>query len=559
MIVVSSSVSDNSEVSRQKFWNLPTLEATLSQLVAHWSVQEEQADILGTFSQSEVRVRTTRSRLADFCDHLRQTLPLFLITMVALDDRTRTGNYVLYAVFGLENSRLFLSVETDIPDGPEDTLTYQSITPLFPAANWYEREARDLFGLTPLGHPDPRRLLLHRHWPDKVRALRHDVALSYQPPFLPDNGEFHNRTNGEGLMEIPVGPIHAGIIEPGHFRFSAIGEQIINLEARLFYTHRGIEKQCEGLPIERALYLTERTCATCTIANTLAYCQALERLASPEQGIPARAAFLRVIYAELERLYNHIGDIGNICAGIGFHAGAQSGALLKEDVLRLNEQLLGSRYLFGLLRPGGVRRDLSQGAIAVLQHQLPWIQGELSALLRLLQKNEWVQDRFVGTGVLKHQIAHDLGAVGVAARASGIDRDVRRDYPYAAYHELPPETIPLLQGGDVAARVALRAQEAQVSFKLLATALQQLPQGKLSASLGVLPAYESTLSMTESARGETSHWVMTGPGNTIYRYRIRTASYANWPVVLQAALGNIVPDFPLINKSFELCYSCLDR
>ncbi len=540
-------------------WTLPALEAFLNNLVAVWNAQGGRAEMLGISSPGELRLRTLRETYADFCAHLAQTLPLSLVTMIALDDRALTGRYLIRSLFGLHTCPLFVSVEIRIPDGPEAQLTYQSLTPHIPSANWYERENQDLFGLIPLGHPDPRRLVLHRHWPADIHPLRRDVPLTLTPPFLPDDEAFHNRVSGEGVLEIPVGPIHAGIIEPGHFRFSAVGEQIVNLEARLFYTHRGIEKQAEGQPISRVLYLVERTCAACTVSNTLAFCQALENLALGEQALSPRAAYLRVIYAELERLYNHLGDIGNICAGIGFHAGTQGGALLKEQLLQLNEQLLGSRYLFGVITPGGVRRDLSEQACVTLLKELARIQQEFTALFRLITQNEWVMERFHKTGIVTRRTAHDLGAVGVAARASGIDRDVRRDFPYAAYHELPPARIPILESGDVMARVRIREQEAHASFQLVEAALVHLPQGPCSVTLGELPEGASSFSLTESPRGATCHWVRIGPSQTIERYRIRTASYANWPVVVRAALGNMVPDFPLINKSFELCYSCLDR
>lgn len=538
---------------------LSALEADLARQVAMWNAQGGSAEVLRTSAAGSIRLRTSRETCADFCSYLRETLPFALVTLVALDERERQGAYLVRATFGLEASPFFLSVEWLIPDGPEDQLTYQSLTPRFPVANWYEREHRDLFGLVPVGHPDPRRLVLHRHFPRDVHPLRRDMPLTFTPPFLPDDETFHNRVSGDGVLEIPVGPIHAGIIEPGHFRFSAVGEQIVNLEARLFYTHRGIEKQCEGLSISRALYLVERTCAACTISNTLAFCQALENLAEPTREFPARAAYLRVIYAELERLYNHIGDIGNICAGIGFHAGAQGGALLKEQLLHLNEQLLGSRYLFGVITPGGVRRNLRPQDCPVLQQELARIQRKFTALSRLITQNEWAMERFQHTGIVTQLTACDLGAVGVAARASGIDRDVRRDYPYAAYRALLPFPLPVRESGDVLARIQVREQEAHASFQLIESALAQLPAGPHTSALGELPVEESSFSLTESPRGATCHWVQIGPNQTIERYRVRTASYVNWPVVVRAALGNMVPDFPLINKSFELCYSCLDR
>ncbi|NWJ46375.1 MAG: NADH-quinone oxidoreductase subunit C [Chloroflexi bacterium] len=534
-------------------WSLPTLLEFVTNLTAS---SEANVQLLGVIHDREIHLKVNPAELANVCAQLLKTLPLYLVTMVALDDRQRSGFYQIRYIFGLDGCAYFLSVEAQLSN---ESPMYQSISFLMPAANWYEREARDMFGLIPQGHPDPRRLVLHRHWPDGMRALRKDFDGNYFPPFAPDDEEFRNRTQGEGILEIPVGPIHAGIIEPGHFRFSSVGEQIVNLEARLFYTHRGVEKQLEGLPVGRALYLVERNCAACTVSSTLAYCQALEQLAGIE--IPERASILRLIYAELERLYNHIGDIGNLCAGVGFHAGIQGGALLKEKLMRLNEKELGSRYLFGLIKPGGVQRGLSNTSGFFVKEKLWDYQNEAYKLLQLVMNKESVMERFEGAGILKNSSARDLGAVGVAARASGVNRDERRDHPYAAY-SLPyfqPDHIPVLESGDVKARFIIRAEEITVSFKLILEALDRLTEGPLSIPLGELPAYESAFSLTESPRGSNCHWVMTGPNNTIYRYRIRTASYSNWAVVPRAVLDNIVPDFPLINKSFELCYSCLDR
>lgn len=533
-------------------------------LVQRWVDRGGQATTgqLNASGNRQWSIKVPASSLADFCRHLLRSLPLYLVTMVGLDERERSGSYRLHYVFGVDKSKEFLVVETEIRDGIPDSLLYQSITPLVPAANWYEREARDLFGLIPQGHPDPRRVVLHRHWPDGVRPLRKDFDGAYQPPFVHDDDEFRNRTGGEGIVEIPVGPIHAGIIEPGHFRFSAVGEQIVNLEARFFFTHRGVEKQVEGLDVERAVFVVERNCAACTVSSTLAYCQALEGLG--EVVIPENAAYLRLVFAELERLYNHVGDLGNICAGIGFHAGSQRGLFLKEELLALNENLFGSRYLFGLIRPGGVRRGLNHPGRWALREKLWWLREQNTRLVKLILGNDGVVDRFTNTGVLKYSSAFHLGAVGVAARASGVDRDERRDHPYGAYQYLLPTSIPVLQSGDVYARFLIRVEEVNTSIELLLQALEFLDnhfqeEAPLAVPLGELPAFQSAFSLTESARGSNCHWLMTGPNNTLYRYRVRTASYANWSVVPRAVLNNIVPDFPLINKSFELCYSCLDR
>jgi Ni,Fe-hydrogenase III large subunit len=433
---------------------------------------------------------------------------------------------------------------------------FPSVTPVLPAAHWYEREVQDLLGLVPEGHPDPRRLVLHEAWPAGVFPLRKDFdslaeVASGDDPMAP-----MYRLRGDGIVEIPVGPIHAGVIEPGHFRFAAVGEVVLHLEARLFYTHRGVEKVAEGKPAERVLQIAERTCGVCACSHAVTYCQAIEALA--DVAAPARALALRTIYLELERLYNHVGDLGNICAGVGFAVGASQGARLKETLQRLNERLTGSRFLRGVCRLGGVRRDLDGAARRDLLMTLAVVEPDVRRFVELLEVTDPFQERLRETGLLATDVARALGAVGVAARASGIDRDARRDHPHAAYGKL---SVPVAveRGGDVRARLRVRISETLAAFELLHQLEASLPDGPLIAPVGPLPPYRSALGVTESPRGENIHWVRTGPEGTIDRYRIRSASYCNWPVVPTTVPGNMVPDFPLINKSFELCYSCLDR
>ena len=514
------------------------------------------AEALTQPTPQHYQVRVAPTQLIAFYDALRAQCPVQLLTMVALDRRAELGIWQVRTLWGMAHAAASLEVVTDLALSP-DPPSLPSITPLFPAANWYEREIHDLFGIKPEGHPDPRHLAVHPHWPAAVYPLRQEFDRATFPPYAADDEQFHNRTSGEGVMEIPVGPIHAGIIEPGHFRFSAVGEVVVNLEARFFFTHRGVEKQLEGMGVERARYLIERNCAACTVASTLAYCQALEGIAGC--AVPPRALLLRVIWAELERIYNHIGDTGNLCAGVGFHVGTQQGAYLKEILLDLNERLAGSRYLFGVLRPGGVGVDLDAAALRTLRTTLALVRPRYQRLVRTILGNTGVLDRFTGTGRVFERTARELGAVGVAARASGVDADVRRDAPYAAYAQLGPLTIPTHTAGDVFARLEMRVAEVAESFRLIAAALDHLAPGVVVAPLGSVPAGASGYGLTESARGATCHWVLIGPEQTLARVRLRTASYANWPLVPRAVLNNIIPDFPLINKSFELCYSCLDR
>ncbi len=474
------------------------------------------------------------------------------VMLVGLDERSVGGDG--------------LAVEAVVtrPDGlarvraalPLDAPAYPSITPLVPAAHWDEREARDLLGIVPVGHPDPRRLVLHETFPRGYHPLRKDVPPGVRPPV--DERRFVPfEVHGEGVYQLPVGPIHAGVIEPGHFRFSAIGERVLHLDARLFFVHRGLEKLVEGRSLSAALPIVERACGVCTVTHALAYAQAVEELTETE--IPSRARWARVLLAELERLYNHVGDLGNICAGIGFASGVARLGLLKERLLRANDALTGHRYLTGVVSPGGLAADLDPHGLAALPEALEAVGRELAASVRAVIRSEGVMGRLHGTGLVGAATAAALGALGVAARASGIGVDLRRDRPYAAYGELD---VPLVTaaGGDVAARFHVRAQEAHESLRLAREALGRLPAGPVRSPLTTTPPEgASVLGAAEGPRGASWIWVRAGADGTIDRLRLRSASFANWPVVAVAVPGNLVPDFPLINKSFELCYACTDR
>ena len=471
-----------------------------------------------------------------------------LLTAAAVDSPGGAGGFEVYFVFALpvgECREVRLSLPGDAP-------AYPSVTPMFPSAHWLEREIRDMMGIIPEGHPDLRRVAVHPDWPEGVYPLRRDFIPGTQVPRTAGEMEFC-QVEGEGLYRIPVGPIHAGIIEPGHFRFSTFGEEVIDLQAQLFYTHRGVEKAAEGLDVEAAALIAERVCGVCSASHAAAYAQAVEDLAGME--IPLRAAYIRTILLELERLYNHIGDIGNLCAGIGFSFGISRGAILKERVMRLNLALTGHRYLRGTIIPGGVKIDFKDTAPF---EELDSIEADLKEVTEVMLSSQGLLDRMHTTGVLPREDALALGAVGPAARAAGVDRDVRRDLPYAAYPRLDFQ-VPLQEAGDVFCRLKQRMEEAWQSFAIVRQAVKELPAGDLAVKLPRLPDYGTGVGCTESARGADVHWVMSGPDNTLYAYRVRSASHCNWPVVPLCLPGNIVPDFPLINKSFELCYACLDR
>ena len=448
---------------------------------------------------------------------------------------------------------LLISVDAARPEVP-------SLTIAVPAANWHEREMQDLFGIVPVGHPDPRPLVLHDGWPHGLFPLRKAFDGSRRVPVEPADEFPHLVAEGEGVFEIPVGPIHAGIIEPGHFRLTSVGETVLHLDARLFYTHRGLEKRMEGLSPLDAFYIAERICGVCSVAHGLGYSEALEQIAGVD--VPPRARLIRSIALELERIYNHVGDVGNVCAGAAFHYGTATGMRLKERLQQMNERLAGNRFLRGLVIPGGVLLDLQDDLLGVLAATLQDTLAGLESLMDRIEANPSVVDRLDETGVLQHQAALDLAVTGVAARASGVDRDARRDHPQGAFAAPdPPDLhVVIVSDGDAMARVTVRALEARESIRLVGEFVRRLEPGMLQVALPEpVPGGRIGISAIESPRGEAVHWLRTDAGGRVERYHLRSPSYHNWPAVALAAETAIVPDFPLVNKSFELCYSCTDR
>ena len=406
-----------------------------------------------------------------------------------------------------------------------------SIVDLVPAAGWDEREAHDLYGARFDGHEPLRPLVAH---PPGLEAWTVPVR-------------------GSGPHQVAVGPIHAGVIESGHFRFHVVGERILHVDLRLFYKHRGLERAAERRPPADALPYVRRACAACAVANAVAYAQACE--AATGLRADAELARSRTVLLELERVYNHLHDIGAVCAGVGFAPGAMLFAALKEQAQRLNLRVAGHRFLFDRVTVGMGAFSLTAVETAALREELAALAGAAARGWRELRFNESVQDRLRGFGILARSDAVRLGTAGPAARASGIRADVRTESPALAYAGFVP-AAPDAAGGDIGARVELRARELEVSFALLDDLLERPVAGGETIGGGV-PA-EIGVGRVESARGETVCTVEL-LGGAVARLHLRTGSYANWPSVAQAAAGNLLPDFPLVNKSFELCYACADR
>jgi Ni,Fe-hydrogenase III large subunit/Ni,Fe-hydrogenase III component G len=484
-------------------------------------------------------------RIANFLHEVRYSTPL--LSMFGADERALDGTYKIYTVFQIPRKPIFIILKVHLK---ERELDFPSITPLMYSGHLFEREMKDMFGFNPVGNPDTRRLVLHENFPWDVCPLRKD--FNYKTKLPQSQGEyFFNRIEGEGLFETPVGPVHAGIIEPGHFRFSTAGEPIINLEVRLHYKHRGVEKLMETVDLISGCQVAERVSGDSTVSHATAYCQALEKIAGVE--VPASARHTRMIALELERLYNHVADVGGIATDVAFIFAAARAGILRERLVQLNEALTGNRFLRGLITPGGVTRDLSSEKDKILD-VLKEVEREFRGLVDLLYSSTSFMDRVKTTGIITKKTVEDLGVVGVAARASGVDIDMRRDAPYEAYGEVQFK-VPVYTQGDVLARLAVRRDEVHQSMRIIEQVLSRRPQGGLKMEIADLKPYRSALGCVEGWRGSIIYWIMTAPEGRLYRCKIKDPSFSNWPGLSYAVRRNIIPDFPLCNKSFNLSYS----
>lgn len=511
---------------------------------------EEEIQKIDILHEREIYMEIDMSHILKVCDFIYSNIECVLISLFANDERSMDGKFALYYAFAIRKAGSLLVIKIKVP---EDTSGVESIALKVPAASLYEREIKDMYGIPFTGLPDEREFVHHGNWPEHLHPLRKEFKKEEKPPFVDRRQEFI-RIDGTGVFEIPVGPVHAGIIEPGHFRFSVAGEPVINLEAKLFYTHKGMEKLSENQSIEKVLLISERVSGDETFTNSLAYCLAIEKIAGLT-GIPVRAQYTRTILAELERLYNHLGDISGICLDVAYGFASGQFAMMRRWCQMLNEQLTGSRFLRSANRPGGLRKDFIKGNEELILTNMQKLEKEFNETVDIIKSNSLFIDRVEHTGIVTLDIANDLNAVGPPGRAAGVHTDVRRDFPYAAYAKIPFEAS-LHHNGDVNCRMNVKINEVNESIKIILEALNKMPsEGIVIEPVSSVEPYRFAFGLTEAPRGENCHWVMTGENNTVFRYKIRTPSFCNWPVLCHAVKGNIIPDFPLINKSFNLSYS----
>jgi Ni,Fe-hydrogenase III large subunit/Ni,Fe-hydrogenase III component G len=487
----------------------------------------------------------------------------------AISSDANALEFRLHLVLALARQRLWLHLCSPLAEAAP---RYPSLVNVLPAADWYERELWDEAGIEATDHPRLSRLRLPPAWPADAYPLRGNVGNrllevsrtggqetgAARVPLVGQDEEREVLDPGpEGVVDYPLGPVRSGVVESGHYRLRTVGEEIVDFRLHLFYKHRGIEQLAVGLTPLHLPLLAERISGTSGFAHALAVCEALERATG--LAVPPRARFLRTVFAELERLYNHLGYHADLCQATGLVVGQAQLDLLKERVLRLNAALTGHRYLFGTCVYGGLAREVTADQLAGARALIGALRPKLRRLGKMLLASPSHVDRLEHTGILPQEEARALAVVGPIARASGLDRDARRDFPYAAYGEVAFE-VPVLAEGDALARARVRLEEMTQSLRILEQALDKLPGGPVRAAALEPPRDQTGLAWVESPRGEGLHWLRLDAAGRVARYRVRTASFANAQAVPLCIPGrNILTDFPVIEQSWGLSYAGADR
>ncbi len=467
----------------------------------------------------------------------------YLFSMVGGDERELGGGFAIRYFFMKQGDLKVFTLRT------EDV--FPSVVPICPSSKNYEREIRDMFGIFPEGHPDSRKLMLYpENWDPAIHPLRKDYK-GQKPEFKKYGNYNYKKVIGDGVNEILVGPIHAGIIEPGHFRFSLAGEAILQLEIRHFWKHRGIEKLCEGKDPEEVLRIVNRISGDNAVNLSIAYLNAVEPLLGVE--LSERAKTIRSILGEVERLWNHVRDIGWLFMDIGFPLVAQHLFSLQERLMRFNKAIAGHRFMFDVCELGGVKTDFDKNRERELFDLLELIEREIKHTEDFAIETPSVRDRFETTGRVFKKTALELSLCGVCARASGLERDTRLELPYLAYQDVHPQVH---EEGDVMARFLVRVGEIYESIRLIKLFLKNMPEHtKNTHKIQKPEPYSWNMGNAETPRGNAFFFVMFDKHGKVYRLKYVDPSFRNWPAIQYAVLGDIIADFPLVNKSMNLSYA----
>ena len=471
--------------------------------------------------------------------YLFRDLDCDLSTVVTLKKK---DGFIIKYVYSYPKKDYFFIVEQVVKN------EYESLTNDIPAMNWFERETYDLFGLKPLNHPDFRALTLHpENYPDGFHPMIND-DINKNKNF----GTYEYKDiKSEGVYTIPVGPIHAGVIEPGHFRFSMSGEPILQLEIRHFWKHRGIEKLCEGKDINNVLRISQKISGDNALSHALSFAMAVEKICDVK--VPSFAQYCRVIGAEFERISCNLSDFAGILQDAGYSFGASGVSALKEDIMRLMKLLSGNRFFKNFVVIGGVSKNIKPYAKKII-NTIDQVNTKLNEYKKIMKNSASILERFETTGRIKNETVKDLSCVGFTARASGRFSDFRKNHPYLIYKKIDFES-PVLNEGDINARIRIKLSDIQNSFNIIKTCanyISQIDKPKLAAKYEIKDG--EAFGYAESNRGNIIHFVKI-ENKKIVRFKPRDPSFMNWQSIQFAILGDVIGDFPLVNKSLNLSYA----
>jgi Ni,Fe-hydrogenase III large subunit/Ni,Fe-hydrogenase III component G len=489
------------------------------------------------------------------CRHIFRDLDARYVISIGVDDRPFSGTFLVAHDFAFDKDQLLCSVLTSLPP---DNPRIDSISGVVPAANWAEREIRDLVGIEPVGHPYPKRLVLPDGWPDDAHPLRKDFAWNKVPENFDPDGTFKFEEPPEGCTVVPFGPFHPTLDEPAHFRLYVEGEMVRGCEYRGFMVHRGIEKLAESvLSYNDIPMLAERICGICGCVHSVAYVQAVEAAAALK--VPPRAEYVRTIMLEIERLHSHLLWVGLACHIVGFDTLFMQSFRIREPIMWIAEKISGNRKTYSLCVVGGVRCDITYDTRTELRQVLDKLEVEWTEVVAAVSKDKNIQKRTRGVGVADQTLVKNVGLVGPVARAAGADIDCRLDHPYAAYDRVDFEVI-TADGCDVWSRVLVRMQEVFQSISIIRQCLEKMPDGPIDMKIeDELPAGRMGLSSVEAPRGESHHFVITGENNRPRRWRVRAPTYQNLQAVPMMIKDQQIADMTISLGSIDPCFSCTDR
>jgi Ni,Fe-hydrogenase III large subunit/Ni,Fe-hydrogenase III component G len=505
------------------------------------------------FRQDTLVASVSREDLVQAVRHVRDELAGRFITSAGTDMRSVNGSFRISQLFALDAQRQFLVLYSDVDPQTPDVPT---ITGLIPGAAWAEREVRDMIGVTPTGHPDLRRLVLPDDWPADVHPLRRDFPFDERPPAAPENKVRINLPPKDASL-FPIGPFFPTLEEPAFINLYVHGEQIVGMDYRGFYNHRGVEKLGDSeLTYHQIPALAERICGICGFVHSSSYCQAVEKAAGIT--IPRRAAYIRTLLLELERIHSHLLWIGLACHFIGFDTLFMQAWRIREPIMWLTEYITGNRKTYGMNRIGGVSRDLPFDAMEQITPVIDKIEAQSAQAVDAILEDSSLRARLEGVGIISTEAARDYCVIGPTARGSGVDIDVRRDHPFAAYDELDFQVC-VETGGDIWARTLVRIRELLESIQIVRQVLKKLPSGPIVADVNEITPYQVGVSGVEAPRGEVIHYILTGPDNRPYRWRVRAPTYNNLQVIPAMLAGANLADAPISVGSLDPCFSCTER